>query len=107
MTGVRNRVAAAIRRVGGEAVLVGEGVAFPASLQPRLEGAEEFGDPLGMGSPEYYTLYAPWGTAADNLKTGDSVAYRDGRYRVMKTRTLDLKGQPVYRWAVVRREMEV
>lgn len=106
MSAVARRCAAAIRRVGGEAVLARERLreAFPASIQPRLSGWEPDGGPLGVGCVEYYTMYIPCDTAGDLLEYGDTVTFRESDYQVCKVETMYLSGVPVYRWAALRRE---
>lgn len=100
------RCAAAIRRVGGEAVLVRgeERLLFPASLQPRVADAADYADELGVGSVYFYTLYAPWDSGGSLLEAGDCVEWMGSRYYVQRTEIYTVSGEPIYRWAVVCRE---
>lgn len=89
MNALARRCAAAIRRVGGEAVLVREDLreAFAASIQPRPGGWEPEGDALGVGGAEYFTIYSPCGTAGDWMTLGDCVSCHGENYRVLRRET--------------------
>lgn len=105
MSGAALRCAAAIRRVGGEAVLEREHlrVPFTASIQPR-SGEEETAGPLGTARRALYTLYAPLEDGGELPDEGDTVRFREERYRVLRAETMFLSGKPVYRRAVLRKE---
>lgn len=105
MNAAARRCAEAIRRVGGEAVLVRGELrdTFPASLQARKASEPDAG-PLGCGMARYYTLYMPRGTAGERVEAGDTVLFHDGRYTVCRVENMIIGDEAAYRWAVVRRQ---